>query len=340
MSKSKFRSQSRRKTPWDSLSDDQLTPLQLYLRDIYHSHYDTHHLPLHQTNEITVLDKYKPYQCPYCGSDSFVRNGKYKSGLTRYTCKECNKSFCITTGTIFQDHKISISEWLMYLLNLFDYVSLRADSKNNGNAFTTSRYWLQKVFLVLEEYQNDIILKGDVYLDETFYSVRKEDIVRKDGKKLRGISGNQMCIGAAADSKHIYCKYEGLSKPDSERTLKTFVTHIQPGSHLVHDEDVSHKELVETLCLKESLYRSEDLKNLEDVDNPLDRINKVHFLLKLFLDSHSGFLREDIQGYIDLFVYIMNPPSNKLKKANLLLERALQKRVTLRYRDFYKKSED
>lgn len=340
MTKSKIRSQSRRKTPWDSLSDDQLTPMQMYLRDIYRSHYDIHHLSLQQTNEISVLDKYKPSNCPYCGSGSFVRNGKYKSGLTRYLCKECDKNFCITTGTIFQDHKISISEWLMYLLNLFDYVSLTADSKNNGNAFTTSRYWLQKVFLVLEGYQDSIILKDDVYLDETFYSVRKEDIIRKNGKKLRGISENQMCIGAAADSKYIYCKYEGLSKPDSQRTLKTFETHIQPGSHLIHDEDVSHKVLVETLNLTESLYNSGDLKNLDDAENPLDRINKVHLLLKLFLDSHSGFLREDIQGYIDLFVYIMNPPSNKLKKANLLLELALQKQVTLKYRDFYKKSLD
>lgn len=235
MIKPKFRSQSRRKTPWDSLSDDQLTPMQLYLWDIYRSHYDNHHLSLQITNDFVVLDRYKPFNCPYCGSNNFVKDGKYKSGLSRYMCKKCKNPFCITTETIFRDHKISISEWLMYLLNLFDYASLNADSKNNGNAFTTSRYSLQKVFLVLAGHQDDIVLKNEVYLDETFYSIQKEAVIRKNGKKLRGITPNQMCVGLTADSKYICCKYKGPSKPDSKRTLEPFVSHIKPGSRFVHD---------------------------------------------------------------------------------------------------------
>ena len=149
-----------------------------------------------------------------------------------------------------------------------------------------------------------------------------------------------MCIGVAADDKHIYCKYEGNGKPDSERTKKTFIGHIRKRSHLIHDDENSHSILVSSLGLKETVYTSEELKGLEDEENPLERINNVHALLKLFLDSHSGFLREDIQGYLDLFVFIMNPPANKLKKAELFLEMAIKHKAQLRYRAFYKRKND
>ena len=57
---------------------------------------------------------------------------------------------------------------------------------------------MQKLFLTLENTQDDIVLSGEVWLDETFYSVISEDIVHnEDGSKLRGLSNNQICIGVA-----------------------------------------------------------------------------------------------------------------------------------------------
>ena len=38
-------------------------------------------------------------------------------------------------------------------MNLFRNVSVITDSWNNKNAFTTSRYWLEKLFLILDGYQ-------------------------------------------------------------------------------------------------------------------------------------------------------------------------------------------
>jgi transposase-like protein len=334
-------SQSRRETPWDNLSEGETTPLQGYLRDLYHERYKYHHQSLNDMNDNSVFDKYHPEKCPYCNSVGFVRNGRYKStGLQRYLCYDCGQSFCITTGTIFEDHKISIGEWMQYLLNLFEYVSLASGSRNNKNSFTTSRYWLEKVFLVLKHYQDSIVLSGTVYLDETFYTVRKSDIVRKDGKQLRGISKNQLCIGCAADKKNVYCRFEGIAKPSSEDTLIAFRSHIKKRAKLIHDGDNSHHDLVEALQLNETVYYSEALKGLEDEDNPMDRINDVHSLLKAFLDSHSGFLRHHLDDYLNLFAFIMNPPKNKLKKVEIFLEMAIKTKATLRYRKFYKSVDD
>lgn len=90
-----------------------------------------------------------------------------------------------------------------YCLNIFRYVSLNADSWNNRNALSTSKYWLEKLFLTLQGSQNDILLDDTVWLDETYYAVLMRDREKKeDGNFLRGLSRNQICIGVATDKKH------------------------------------------------------------------------------------------------------------------------------------------
>ena len=64
--------------------------------------------------------------------------------------------------------------------------------------------------------------------------------------------------------------------------------------------------------------------------------NNVHSLLQYFLNSHSGFIRKYTDDYLNLFVFIMNPPHNKLQKAELFLDIAIRTRVSLKYREFYK----
>jgi len=57
------------------------------------------------------------------------------------------------------------------------------------------------VSLTLEEIQDNVVLSGKVWLDETFYTVRSSDIVRKEnGDKLSGISQNQICMVIVVNS--------------------------------------------------------------------------------------------------------------------------------------------
>ncbi|MBF1078283.1 MAG: IS1 family transposase [Solobacterium sp.] len=265
-----------------------------------------------------MLNKFIPQSCPYCHGTQYKRNGHTTYGLQKYKCSDCKKNFTITTGTIFQDHKLSISEWIEYLLNLFGYSSINLNSKMNKNSETTSKYWLAKIFMLLSDYQEDIILNDCVMIDETYYSVIKSDIITKDKKKLRGLSKNKYCIGIGCDEQYLYCKLEGKAKTSDTKTLQIFEEHIRPHSYLIHDNEKSHHALVQELQLKSESYKLTYLSELSDKENPLDKINHYCYLFKKFLNAHSGFNREELQGYLNLFSFMMNPPHYKLEKFSIL----------------------
>jgi len=328
---------STRRLPPEEWGDKELmTPSQRFLSERYEAHYKERHPALKDTGEAELINSVVPETCPYCGEADFSRFGMTTNGVQRYRCKVCSKTFTPITGTIFDGHKISISEWMEYCLNIFRYLSINADSWNNRNAFTTSRYWLEKLFLILEDYETDTVLDGRVWFDETFYTVRSSDIKYKpDGTKPRGLSENQICIGVACTKDTILCKLEGKGQPTARKNYMAFKDHIAPGSTLVHDDGKAHWMLIEKLHLQDESYAASELKQMDDKDNPLNRVNEVHARLKNFLYAHNSFDRDKIQGYLNLFSFAMNPPENHLEKVDILLNRALSTRKVLRYRSFY-----
>ncbi len=130
-----------------------------------------------------------------------------------------------------------------------------------------------------------------------------------------------------------------MGQPSEELTYKTFSNHIANGSILIHDATSSHKKLVEELNLIDKPFNANECKKLENDENPLDRINTVHNLLKKFLSMHVSFNRGFLQGYLNLFSFIMNPPDDKLEKVESILDMAFHTQKSLKYREFFSKKD-
>mgnify|MGYP007070185286 CR=1 FL=1 len=325
---------SRRKTPWDN--EEELNSLQNFIKNKYLSNYNYKHPKLSQTSEYEIFNSIKIENCRYCNSVNIKKNGKNCNNVQVYFCNDCKKKFNPTTCTIFENHKISISEWIEYLLGLFNYSSSSLSSKTNKNSINTSRYWLQKIFLVLKNYQKDIILREKVYIDEMYYKVIKSDVKTKNGKQLRGLSSNQYCIGIGFDEKNVIAIVEGKGKTSSDKTKKVFLEHIEINSKIIHDDEKAHEELIKDLNLQDESYNSLWLKNIPDNENPLRPINHQCDLIRKFLNTHSGFDREYLQDYLNLYCFISNISEvNKLQKVYDFIELALHTNISLKYRDLF-----
>ncbi len=195
-----------------------------------------------------------------------------------------------------------------YLLHLFEFHSIKTSAADNRNSNTTGQYWLIKVFEVLKGIQDDVVLDGRVWLDETYFSKKKSDEILKNGKKLRGISRNKIGIGVATDGKQSIFIVTNTSKPSEASTLRTYVSHIKEGSTIIHDEEKSHNILVKSLHLQEEKYSSKELKELANKENPLQPVNQIHGLMKRFMRMHGSYERENMQDWMNLFYFIMNEP--------------------------------
>lgn len=64
MKNNKYRSQSRKATPWDSL--DELSSSQEFIRRETKQHYDQRHKKLSEAGETDLINSFIPDECPFC----------------------------------------------------------------------------------------------------------------------------------------------------------------------------------------------------------------------------------------------------------------------------------
>jgi len=317
----------------NSFSDEKPVSLGMVSKSLDLWYASKHSRPCrHETDFINSL---KPESCPYCGSKDIVRKGKQKkTKLQRWMCKSCGRRFTPLTGTIFEERKIPIAEWIEYLIHLFEYHSVSSAAYDNRNAGSTGYYWLQKVFLVLKDYQDDIVLGDKVWIDETYVPIWKPRREKKGSKGLRGLSRNLCCVCTGAAGGKAFLVFCGMGKPSSRKAWRSYSPHIPKGATLIHDGERSHGILIDKLGLKSEVHTTEETKGLKDALNPMYEVNKVHKYLKMFLGRHSGFGTEDLQDWLNLFCFLWNEGPNDSDRVTAFIDRAVRKRAVLRYSDW------
>lgn len=147
--------------------------------------YDTKH-PIQTIDEIKMINSLAIEEFPFCHRRHFHKDGFNKFRIQIYQCNECKRKFNPLTDTIFDLHKKPISQWIEFLMHLFQLQSIKVSAIDNTNANSSGRCWTIKVFRALKHYQDDLIVQGDFYTDETDIPIMPHDIIYKDGKKLRG----------------------------------------------------------------------------------------------------------------------------------------------------------
>ena len=141
-----------------------------------------------------IMPKYKT--CPKCGTvNSMVKNGKDVNKNQRYKCKSCARTFILDESTTsqLQNSDYTFRKFIGYMI---DDVTLEVIARNIGINIKTALYYRYLVFESLRNYQDEIILDGTVLVDETFVRInnKKYKLRRADGKGIRGISFNHLCV--------------------------------------------------------------------------------------------------------------------------------------------------
>lgn len=285
--------------------------------------------------EIAFVNSLVPETCPHCGSPRFRKDGFNKrTGIRVYECMnpDCGRKFNPLTGTVFDSKKIPISETIEFLYHLFQFHSSTSSAESNMNADSTGLYRVAKLFLAVDGIQEGIVFGGKVWIDEKYVPVWKSKRkAHPDGKAIRGLSRNQLCIATATDGERCSVELCGTGQPTPKKALGVYSKHVSPKAKVVRDGATCQREIA-AYCSADEVHPVSETKGLPDKKNPMEPVNRAHRLLELFLKRHGGYKRGDLPGWLNLFAFWYNTPGSAMEKAIRFIEMAVKKRKMLRYR--------
>jgi len=271
--------------------------------------------------------------CPACGeSGQAIGWGKAKSGLQRYRCRRCGRTFIPASGGLVDQRKLPLRTMVKFLVNVLAGTSVSEASKAAKISMTTALYRMNKIFAALASWQDSIVLSGEVHVDgKRFTAAHSEIELKADGKRCRGLSRNQWGVAVAlGPGKKAMAIAEGKGKSSSEKALGAFRSHIKPGSALIHGLDFSHKKLIAELSLidqgEKAIYKRGE-------ETSLDPINAYRSNMEDFVRLHRGMDKHRLQNWTDLFAFKFGCPGNVLQKAEKLLDLLLKCKEIVGCRD-------
>ena len=152
---------------------------------------------------IEQLQDKNPH-CPHCGSIHAHKHGTV-SGLQRYKCTRCNKTFNALTNTPIA-HLRKKGKWLSYLGCMLNSDTIRKSAEqisvNKKTAFLWRHRFTEWMNINQPQELNGIVEVDETYYRESFKGSRK--LPRKAHKRggdaaKRGLSFQQICVVIACD---------------------------------------------------------------------------------------------------------------------------------------------
>lgn len=250
-------------------------------------------------------------KCPCCGLNFFKKNG-HKNGTQRYLCKNCNKSFSITTNTILSHSKIKYWQLKEFIKCLLDIKSISEISQQVKLSKTQTYYLEIKLFKALENVYNSIKLKGIVQADEKYFRIsfkgtKHEKMLRKTrhsgSQDLKvGINKELACVVVAIDENdNIIIEVIGNGPASTEMLEKGLGGKIEENSILVTDSKSSYIKFAQNnnLILKQipdGEYTTEEIYNLAEVNELILELDNYITHMKRgvstkHLQQHCNFVK-------------------------------------------------
>jgi transposase-like protein len=179
--------------------------------------------------------------CGHCRSIRFMGWGR-ASGLKRYKCKDCARTFNALTGTpLAQLHRRDA--WLDYARALVDRVSLRKAAVRAAVSLETSFRWRHR-FLNAAQSNRPSIVTGIVEADETFI--------------LKSAKGSRTLSGRAPRKRGGKAKKPGLSTDEHDAILIIRDRHAATTDHILPDlEGSTFTRLLEPVVAADAVLVSD-----------------------------------------------------------------------------------
>ena len=237
--------------------------------------------------------------CPECQSNSVHKWGVV-SGIQRYRCKDCSRSFNALTGTSMA--RLRKKElWLEYSKALADSLSLSKAAERCGIDRTTAFRWRHR-FLPQSE-PHAVKCSGITEIDETYFreSFKGKKVLRrsprKRGKlKVCGLSSEQIPVVVARDRNGHICDAVLRERSAKEVGLR-IGAHISPDSLLCIEKSGILLKFAKNAGLAFETIGTKQRRGREKVFH-VQTVNAYHSRLKNWMVRFNGVATERLPSYL------------------------------------------
>lgn len=273
--------------------------------------------------------------CPVCGSIHIVRNGRMPNGTQRFICRDCFRSFVITTNSIMSGTKKDLSVWEKYISCMINGMSIRKTANICRIHRNTAFYWRHKILDALQNMANDVKLNGIVEVDETFFTVSYKGnhknsknfimprVAHKRGGEThtRGISHEKVCVPCAVNRKGMsFARISNLGRVSTQNLNNLLDGRIVESATLVTDKMNSYVRFADKNDL--NLVQLKNGKDKRGIYN-IQHINNYHSRLKKFMRNFNGVSTKYLNNYLIWNNFVNYAKETDSEKQNILMRFAL-----------------
>ena len=273
--------------------------------------------------------------CPVCGATHVVRNGKRKDGTQKYICKDCGKSFVITTNSIVSGTRKDFNVWIKYVDCMLNGFSVRKAAEECGIHRNTAFAWRHKILDALQNMANDVILDGIVEADETFFTISykgnhkkskkftmpREPHKRGNSTHVRGLSSEKVCVPCAVNRSGMsIAKVSNTGRVSTKDLHEIYDGRIDPSATLVTDKMNSYVRFSNANGIE--LVQLKTGKAKKGIYN-IQHINSYHSQLKRFMKSFNGVSAKYLNNYLIWHNFVNYAKESDVEKRAILLSYVL-----------------
>ena len=270
--------------------------------------------------EIQMLNGYRPKRCPHCKESTIWQYGKTKSGLQRYRCGSCQKTFTPLTGTPFEGHRDLLVDWLTYSVNV-GCCGLMDDAECL-KLYKQSPAWWTLLLRVVGAYRMNTIFLEQLAFRKIEYSweTQSTSSAGKEGRE-RHHAHIELGIGRTARGTSLVLHFDGAEAPKPESILAAFKDNIKEKTvFLCREEDVSlYRMLIKALNLDGRIYRESNPSHKAGINTFDVILQDMQGILFEFLDCHRKWFFQNVQGVLDMFsFFVLHSNTEKLSQFKIL----------------------
>lgn len=258
--------------------------------------------------------------CPYCES-KHIHNRKNSH---RHLCRDCNRSFSVTVGTIMHSSKLPLPKWFMaifLIVNAKKGISSLQLSRDIGVNKNTAWYMQKRIRAAMSG--SDGMLKGIVEVDESYIGGSMTNMHKSYKKELGiypgGMEHKRPVLGMMQREGNV--KVIAIDKADAKTIRPLLKKHINMNSEVVTDGFGAYRMLHKTHAKHVVLNHSKNIMAVGEYNTA--RLDSFWTTIKRAIIGQYHRISDNyLQSYLDEIAFKFNNKGKDL--FNLLITRITQ----------------